>query len=359
MTAALAFFDWMLPENQSIALVPPGIALVDNSTGGSTTSSISTLQQEQSDTEYVRENIDRTSGELFILDLLTNTTAGGEETAYYGCVAALGVRVADYGSGKFVDAKVTVTVDPNTASYGDGTLYKTRVYLAAANSLGAGSFPNNNAVFFPFSEEVEAAAATASIRTNGGHGGTSHNKIRIQIEPKTGATGGSTGVPVYTVHLSRIMLARCFYGQATNSSLSYNVLDQSEIQRSYSGTPYVSSRDTQRRISAMFNRLEKHQIYGLVNGSITNLCFANINAINKYAGRSRNVIYSPRLKPPVGEYAEQSVPSPTLTVISEAWSNEHIYGLLEEPLNAQLVTVLADNGQIWQSGFVVLETPLT
>lgn len=358
MTAALAFFDWLLPENQNIALVPPGIALVDNSTGGTTASSISTLQQEQSDIEYVRENIDRTSSELFILDLLTNATVGGQEIAYYGCIAALGVRVADYGSGKFVDAKVTVTVDPNTGSYGGGTLYKTRVYLAAANSLGSGSFPNNNAVFFPFSDEVEAASSSAAIRTNGGHGGTGYNKVRIQIEPKTGATGGSTGVPVYTVHLSRVMLARCFYGTASNSSLSYNVVDQSEIQRSYSGTPYVSSRDTQRRIGATFNDLEKHQIYGIVNGSIVNLCYANINAINKYAGRSRNVIYSPRLKPPPGEYAEDAL-TPMMTVFSEAWSNEHIYGLLEDPLNAQLVTVLADSAQMWQSNFVILETPLT
>jgi archaellin len=358
MTAALAFFDWLLPENQSAALVPPSIALVDNSTGGSTASSISTLQQEQSDVEYVRTGIDRTSAELFYLDLLTNSTSGGEEIAYYGCIAALGVRVADFGSGKFVDAKITVTIDPNTGSYGTGTLYKTRVYLAAANSLGAGSFPNNNAVFFPFSEDVEASAASGSIRTNGGRGGTGYNKVRIQIEPKTGSTGGATGVAVYNVHLSRIMLARCFYGTASNASLSYNVVDQSEIQRSFSGTPYVSSRDTQRRIGATFNDLEKHQIYGLVNGNITNLCFANINAINKYAGRSRNVIYSPRLKPPAGEYAEDAL-TPMMTVISEAWSNEHIYGLLEDPLNAQLVTVLPGSEQMWQSSFVVLETPLT
>lgn len=359
MPAALAFYDWLIAEN-NVGLVPASIFLQDNSTGGSTSSSLTVLQQEQSDVSYSRTNIDRTSSEKFILDLRTNGTAGGEQIAHYGCIAALGVKVLENSSQKQVDAKVTFTIDKNTDTYGDGNTFKTVVYLSSADTVGAASFPNNNAVVFPFSSEVAAAASSASIRANGGLGGLSYNKVRIVIEPKTGATGGSTGVPVYDVYLSRLMLARCFYANIANSSINYSAIDESDIVRSFSGVPYVLRKKIRRKVSANFSSLKKYNVFGQVPNEFGTLFYSNVNAINKTAGKGRNVIFTPRLIPPSSEIAVQSTPAPTTTYIGEAWSNEHIYGLLDDVLSARLQTVSSSSTdkELWNCDFSIVETPL-
>jgi hypothetical protein len=359
MPAAIAFYDWLIAEN-NVGLVPASIFIQDNSTGGTASGSLTTLQKEQSDVLYSRVNIDRTSSQTFIIDIRSNGTAGGEQIAHYGCIAALGVKVLENNSQEQVDAKVTFTIDKNTDSYGDGNTFKTVVYLSSADTVGAASFPNNNAVVFPFAEQVAAASSSASIRANGGLGGLSYNKIRIVIEPKTGATSGSTGVPVYDVYLSRLMLARCFYASIANSSINYSAIDQSDIVRSFAGVPYVLRQKIRRKISANFSSLKKHSVFGQVAGSFGTLFYSNINAVNRTVGKSRNVIFTPRLIPPSNEIGVQSTPSPTTTYIGEAWSNEHIYGLLDDTLSARLQTVRADvtDTQLWNCDFSIVETPL-
>ena len=340
MPGAIAYYDWMLPENQEVGIIPPSVGVADSSTGGTTVGALANLYDETLSTIYGREGIDRSLSELFLIDITTNLPVSGETQATYGAIAAMAVKVTN-NSGVYVDAKVTFTIDPNSGSFGAGAVYSQVVYIAAANPEGQGTYPNRNAVVFPFADELDATA-----KRRGGKGGSTRNKIRIKIEPVSG-TGGATGVPVYDVQLSRVMVARCFFSGVRNSSLVYQSDDQSVVQRSYSGVPYVNRMPIMRKVSGQFTPLVRAQVFGMEG---TTEYPASMQAVNGFAGVSRGVIFSPRLEPPSYEQSGG--------VFLQSWSNEHVYGLMDRALIATLITTTnTDDRELWEASFSLTETP--
>lgn len=343
MYGAIGFYDWMIPANREVGILQPTFSVADSSVGGTAIGSLATLGQELMTDTYARNGMDRSGGGVFQIDIQTNASVLGETQVTYGAIAAVGVKVRANGSSTYIAAKVTITVDANSGSFGGGAVYSQVVQLGAADPKGRATYPNRSAVVFPW-----ASGMTEQTRRNGGMGGTGRNKIRIKIEPVVG-TGGSTGVVVYDVLLTRIMLPRCFFCRVGNGSLVDGVVDESDVQRSYSGHPYINKRPPLRRASGVFVDLTKPYVYG--NDASTEVD-SSLRAVNGFAGRSSNVIFSPRLAPPADELSSGAYLA--------SWSNEHIVGLLENPLTAQLQTALPDSDakMLWQASFGILETPV-
>lgn len=340
MPGAISYYDWMIPENQQVGVIPASVGISDSSTGGTAFGSLDNLSQEDLSTTYGRTGIDRSGPEVFQLDITTNTTTLGETQATYGAIAALAVKVSN-SSGTYVDAKVTITVDPNSGSFGAGAVFSGVVYLAAADAIGQSTYPNRNALVFPFADQLTDAG-----KRQGGMGGSQRNKIRIKIEPRAG-TGGSTGVVIYGVELSRVMVSRCLFAKVRNTGLIYQAEGQSIVQRSYSGVPFVSRKPIVRSVSGQFAGMVRAQVFG-TDG--TTEYPASMQAVNGFSGISRNVIFAPRLEPPTYEQSSGE--------FLKAWSNEHIYGLMDRALVAALSTTTNNaDREYWECSFSITETP--
>ena len=336
MYGAIGYYDWMISENRSAFEIPPSWEITDSSAGGTVVGSLSTISQELMTATYGRNGLDESLGEFLIIDINTNSPVIGETQAPYGAIAAIGVKLRRNGLSAYLPSKVTITIDPNSGSYGGGTVYSKVVHVAAADPTGSAAYPNRSAVVFPWESDM-----SDTTRRNGGRGGASRNKIRIKVEPAV--TAG-----YYDVMLTRVMVPRCFFCRIGNGSLLEGVNDESDVQRSYSGYPYVNKKRILRRVSGTFVDLTKPFVYG-VDG--TTEVDASVRAVNGFAGRSTNVIFSPRLAPPADETSSGAYLA--------AWSNEHVVGLMDAPLTAQLQTVINEpDKMLWNASFAILETPM-
>ncbi len=338
MYGAIGYYDWMIPSNREAFELPPTFDIADSSTGGAVVGSLDTISSELMTSFYGRNGLDESLNESFRIDIRTNATVLGETQATYGAIAALGVKLRANGTSIYHPAKVTITIDANAGAYGGGTVYSKVLNLAAADPTGSAAYPNRSAVVFPWE-----SAMTDTTRRNGGRGGSSRNKIRIKIEPT-----GSVAVGLYDVMLTRVMVPRCFFCRIGNGSLLEGVNDESDVQRSYSGYPYVNKKRILRRVSGTFVDLTKPFVYGTEG---TTEVDASVRAVNGFAGRSTNVLFAPRLAPPADETSSGAYLA--------AWSNEHVIGLMDAPLTAQLQTVINEpDKMLWNASFAILETPM-
>ncbi len=349
----IGYYDWLLPENRIGRPIPPSIGLSDVTTGGVVEGALSNLYDRNLGTTYGRTGMDRTSSEIFTLNLQTNLTVGGEQTAFYAIIGAIWVQVTEDDSidKVAVNSKVTITIDPNSGTYGAGTLYNATVFIGASDSMDAASFPSPNAVVSPWSG---AATLTSNAKSNGGLGGTSRSKIQIKVEP-TNTTGGSSGVVTYNVRMGRLVLMRGFYTKFANG-LRYSIKDPSTVDRAHTGTPYTNQKRAVRTLSGTIVDLDRMQIFGESDSAIafgTESYNSNLMGVNVGAGLHDEVLIMPRVKPT----RATEILDTTIDLIGKSWSNEHIFGLLEAPILARLVDKYESNAKhSWNADFEVTES---